>query len=274
MDGELDAIARGGSPQPAFEVSSAASDGEQDGHLDPLFSGSPERVVGRLKLGGSKIAEQIFKDLVFDMFDRPVMGNLYRPHFVERMIMIGLGEEFRLTSGDWASWDIEHATSRFRIEVKQSAALQSWTRPPPDGKPGKGSFDIAPRTGYWIDGGRRWIKWPGRIAHVYVMAWHPVQLRQDADQRDPCQWRFFVVPTAELEQRIKSWPKQKSISRKVIEVSRRWEAVGFEELRAKMLDTMGKILSSENDSARGGDEEPGYCRLQSPRMEGCVERTP
>ena len=57
----------------------------------------------------NEVAEKIFVGIVHDLFDVPIMGNTYRPHYVERMFKIALGEEFRLVSG-WASWDIEHVT--------------------------------------------------------------------------------------------------------------------------------------------------------------------
>ncbi len=195
----------------------------------------------------NKIAAQIFADLIHSMFDVPIMGNLYRPDYVERMVALGLGEDFELTSSDWAGWDIEHKlnsrdwpawdiehTPEFRIEVKQSAAFQTWTDRSPDGKPGKGSFDIAPRTGYFPRSGGPFVEKAGRLSHVYILAWHPIEKRAEVDQRDPDQWRFFIIPATELP------ANQKSISRTVVEA--RWTAVGFERLRESMLDAMSKIL--------------------------------
>jgi hypothetical protein len=167
----------------------------------------------------SNLHDQIVNSIVADFFDKPIMGNLYRPHYVERMIKLALGDDFRLMSADWAGWDVEHADGT-RIEIKQSAARQTWTdRPSLGGKPTKGSFDIRSRTGYWADGGARWVDSPGRQAHLYIFAWHPVSDPETADHRDPRQWHFFVVPTKELP------PDQKTISRTVVE--KRWGAVTF-----------------------------------------------
>lgn len=161
------------------------------------------------------------------------MGNIYRPHYVERMITIGLGDGFKLVSAEWASWDIE-SDDGIRIEVKQSAARQTWTDlPSRAGKATSGSFDIAPRTGYWAEGGSKWIAEPGRHAHIYILAWHPVADAKKADHRDPAQWRFFVVPSSQIP------PKQKTISRTVVE--KRWTPISFEQLRRETLKEISRL---------------------------------
>ena len=176
------------------------------------------------------VAQEIFADLVAKLFDVNVMGNQYRSHYVERLIAIGLGDGFKLVSDDWGGWDIEYGSDA-RIEVKQSAALQKWTANLSRAeKPAAGAFDIAPRKGYWINGGATWVAAPGRHADLYIFAWHPIADFDAADHRDPTQWRFFVVPTSELPQ------DQKTISRTVVE--RRWRAVGFDKLRAATLSTL------------------------------------
>ena len=173
------------------------------------------------------IRSQIYSDLINTLFDRPIMGNLYRPHYVERMVALGLGNGFKLMSADWSGWDLEYRDGA-RIEVKQSAARQTWTDQSSfAGRPTVGSFDIAPRTGFWADGASKWIEKPGRLADVYIFAWHPVTDPDVADHRDPSQWVFFVVPTCELP------TGQKTISRTVVEKT--WKPVLFEQLREATL---------------------------------------
>lgn len=95
-------------------------------------------------------------------------------------------------AGDgWSGWDFEHVSGA-RLEVKQSAALQTWSEP--KGIRTRGVFDIAARTGYFDQGGSRWTAQPGRCADIYVFAWHGSQ-GPDTDHRDPSQWEFYVVPT-------------------------------------------------------------------------------
>lgn len=180
-----------------------------------------------------KIQNQIFSSLISELFDHSIMGNLYRPHYVERMVNLGLGVGFKLVSGDWAGWDIE-SNEGIRIEVKQSAARQTWTdNPARDGKATKGSFDIAPRTGYYTLDGGEWVPEPGRPSHIYILAWHPVVGKSLADHRDPAQWLFFVVPSEQL-------PKdQKTISRTVVE--KKWPSVNFEQLRQTTLSAVEQL---------------------------------
>ena len=178
------------------------------------------------------IPEQIFSSLIRDLYDVPIMSNLTRPHYVEHMVTIGLGEGFKLTSADWVGWDIE-GPDNIRIEVKQSAARQTWagsTSQP--SSPTKGAFDIAPRTGYFTDGGATWVQEPGRYAELYILCWHPVAEESEVDHRDPEQWLFFVVPTEQLP------PDQKTISRTVVE--KKWSAVSFEQLRSSVLENIGR----------------------------------
>ena len=92
----------------------------------------------------------------------------------------------------------------------------------------RGSFDIAPRTGYWSDGGSKWVEQPGRPADIYIFAWHPVTEEQTADHRDPDQWEFYVVPEAELP------PRQKTIA--LSRLSKHWAPVKIDDLVAKLSE--------------------------------------
>jgi hypothetical protein len=104
---------------------------------------------------------------------------------------VALGSEWQLCSGDWRGWDFEHPTG-LRLEVKQSAARQTWTGTRKATSP---IFDIRARTGYFE--GADWIADHRRFAHIYIFACHPI-MDESADHRDPRQWRFYVVPTNRL----------------------------------------------------------------------------
>lgn len=108
------------------------------------------------------------------------------------MVDYALRPDWRHCSGDWKGWDFEHIDGT-RLEVKQSAAQQTWAAPRSKSLP---RFDIRERTGYW-DNGSTWIARPGRYAQIYVFAYHPVG-GDAADQRDPRQWQFHVVRAARL----------------------------------------------------------------------------
>jgi hypothetical protein len=110
---------------------------------------------------------------------------------LEAMVDLALPDEWRWCSGDWAAWDFEHSDGA-RLEIKQSAGRQTWAAPPAPSQP---RFDIAHRQGRYD--GALWIAEPGRYAHLYVFGYHPI-LDDTADHRDPLQWLFYAVATADL----------------------------------------------------------------------------
>jgi hypothetical protein len=129
--------------------------------------------------------------------DRVVQNNL-RAMVVETIVDFALKPGWERAGGNWNGWDFAHTTDGTRLEVKQSARLQTWRMPDYQGA---ARFDIAPRSGYYD--GAIWNPIVDRHAHIYVFAMH-TRIDEGADQRDASQWKFHVVPTGRL-------PKGKSI---------------------------------------------------------------
>ena len=125
-------------------------------------------------------------------YGSPLIENGYRGLIAEILVAEALGAEWRICSGGWSGWDLEHV-SGCRIEVKQSAARQTWAAPKKASAP---SFGISEKTGYFEDG-IKWTPQAGRPAHIYVFAYHPI-IDQSADHRDARQWQFHVVVTSQL----------------------------------------------------------------------------
>lgn len=119
------------------------------------------------------------------------MTNVLRGHVVEAIVAAALEPDWIWCAEDYSSWDFQRPDG-LRLEVKQSAARQSWAT---SDKPSACSFDIAERKGRWE--GAVWIEGAGRAAQIYVLAHHPVA-DSSADHRDPAQWRFYVIPTDRL----------------------------------------------------------------------------
>ena len=147
-------------------------------------------------------AESIRTKLAEAAFGKSVIQNDLRGIVSEIIIGLALGPEWKWCSGNWSGWDFEH-TSNCRLEIKQSAALQSWAAP---NKSSPARFDIKARTGYYL--GAEWVAEAGRHAQIYVFAHHPVT-DSSADHCDPRQWQFHVVATTQL-------PPSKSISLKAV----------------------------------------------------------
>ncbi len=138
------------------------------------------------------IQANIVAHAAYAAFWRKRITNIHRAIIVEAIVDIALRDRgWNWCAADYAGWDFQHEDGT-RLEVKQSAALQSWNRT----EPSKPLFDIAPRTGYYKDG-VEWIVAPGRPAQIYVFAHHP-KTDEFADHRDPSQWRFYVLAEARL----------------------------------------------------------------------------
>lgn len=161
------------------------------------------------------------------LFEKKLLTNIYRAVVAEAIVAAALEPDWEWCSADYASCDFRQ--ENVRLEVKQSASLQSWNAN--SLKPSRCSFDIAERTGEWI-GGATWEPGAGRNADVYVFCHHPV-VSVEADHRDAKQWRFLIVPEAAL-------PKQKTIALGVVE--RLAEPVGWEDLKAR-VDAVAAALS-------------------------------
>ena len=155
------------------------------------MSTSPiERIVTR-----RLVHQLVSQRLVERVYNQPLIGNVERGQYVECMIELALSEirpPWTLTD-TWSAWDLVQRDTGTRIEVKQSAAVQTWTTdanatPTP-------RFDIAPRTGYYPGDGDVWcaVDPPQRFADVYVLAWHNELDPDIADHRLPDQWEFYVV---------------------------------------------------------------------------------
>ena len=125
------------------------------------------------------------------IFDQRLIANHYRSAFIEAMIepyLEPLG--WRYAGDSWSGWDFDRNDGQ-RLEVKQSAAQQTWSGA--RNLKTRGAFDIAPRTGYFYEGGTKYERTPGRCAHTYVFAWNGFS-DDEADHRNPAQWVFYVVP--------------------------------------------------------------------------------
>lgn len=165
--------------------------------------------------------EDIERRVAEAVFGRKLITNVFRGHVAEAIVAAALEPDWSWCSADYASCDFERADG-VRLEVKQSAILQSWSSEPP--KKVTTNFDVAERKGYWD--GLTWVPEPGRRAHVYVLAHHTVT-DETADHRDPAQWTFYVVRSAHL-------PPVKTIS---LGALRRISApCGFTELSQRVAE--------------------------------------
>ncbi|OYU72120.1 MAG: hypothetical protein CFE32_24690, partial [Alphaproteobacteria bacterium PA3] len=108
------------------------------------------------------LIKRVYKKASKAAFGNPLITNINRGLVAEAIIAIALEPDWMWVSADYASWDFERADG-IKLEVKQSASLQSWTQAfHGSNRQSKPSFDIAARTGYWQD--QKWVPQVGRAA--------------------------------------------------------------------------------------------------------------
>jgi len=127
-------------------------------------------------------------------YEPRILDNARRGDIAEEIVAGILDPDWKYCGGAWAGWDFEHRGDGTRLQLKQSAALQTWTRKDVY----RPEFGIKWQKGYYANG-IDWIQAPTatRYAHIYVFAWHG-KTDETCDQADPAQWRFYAVPTTEL----------------------------------------------------------------------------
>ena len=167
-------------------------------------------------------SQDVLRHLVSQVFDKPLLTNVHRSLVVEAIVALALGEEWNWLGG-YSTVDFQHRKGS-RLELKQSAAKQSWHKG--SGRPSKAVFDIAIRRRVWDNAKESYVENLVRHADVYVFAHNP-EVGDGADHRDPMQWEFYPVPVSTL-------PPQKSIS--LSRIQRFSVAVGFHDLKSSVAE--------------------------------------
>jgi hypothetical protein len=170
-------------------------------------------------------ADEIVSAVTAAMFGKPLVTNVFRSLLVEAMVAHVLAPGWSWCASDYSSWDFQTAEG-LRLEVKQSAARQTWTLA--GAGPSAARFDIAHRQGSWE--GPTWIHGRQRFAQIYILAHHAVA-GLEADHRDPLQWVFYVIAAHQL-------PQSASIG--LATVRRLAEAVPIDALAAEV----GRVSAS------------------------------
>lgn len=166
-------------------------------------------------------------------FGQRIIRNDLRGELVEEIVAMALEPEWVLCAGDWAAFDLKQADGPLRIQVKQSAALQTWHKP--DARPPTPCFSIKEKSGRWEDGDR-WIEERSRNADIFIFGWHD-RTDAKADHREPNQWQFFVVAE-------RDFPKQKSLGLSTLH--RLAKLVGFADLAAEVQTVAATLTPSSS----------------------------
>jgi len=157
-----------------------------------------------------------------------LLSNATRGIFAEFIVAAALGLAIEDVRTEWAEYDLEVPDPRrISIEVKSSAYIQSWDQL----RDSKISFDIR-KTQQFSAETNSYCGECARRAMVYVFALLAHRDRASIDPLNMDQWRFYVVPTTELDK----LGDQKRIS--LAKIQKLTHEVRFSELRDSVLQAV------------------------------------
>jgi hypothetical protein len=107
--------------------------------------------------------ERIKHRLLDVLLGKPIVGNAFRGTLVEAIVAEALEPEWRWCADGWGRFDFE-GPGGVGLEVKQSAARQDWHDH--NSRPCSARFDIAERSGYFINGGGWVAEWD--VPQLYI----------------------------------------------------------------------------------------------------------
>ena len=130
---------------------------------------------------------------------------------------------------EWTAFDLRYGETR--VEVKTTGLSQTWN---PYKRSKQPSFDIARRKSAWDAETDKWVEFdpPVRPAQLYVFCLHESVTATNENVRDPACWRFWVIPTQTVDEKLGS---QKTVGLRTL--ARLTEPVGsvdWTELRAEV----------------------------------------
>lgn len=131
-----------------------------------------------------------------------INGNALRGLIAEYLVANATGGDEGVRT-EWDAYDVV-TPEGLKVEVKTSAYLQTWKQT----RLSTISFDIA-RKRAWEATTNTYTSVPQRAADVYVFAVHAHQDKATLDPLNVEQWKFYVLPTRVLDERV---PGQKSIA--------------------------------------------------------------
>ena len=116
------------------------------------------------------------------------------------MVAEALGPSCRIVSGGWAPWDLQigddadQFPQRIRIQVKNSARLQTWHSGHSESSRSSFNLTFRRRPEYWEKYNPNYYCEPsGFLCDLFALCFHGVTDRQVVDQKDPAQWVVYLV---------------------------------------------------------------------------------
>ena len=180
--------------------------------------------------------EEVIQSVAKTMYSTAILNNAHRGDVVEMIVLAALSPEWKFEGLGWHPWDLQRGSghSRVRIQVKHSAALQLW------GKTLKPSLSFGwrdkPPSYFEQDNPGELIESEGWFCEIFVFGVHQDSDRRTADQADPSQWSFLVIPTCDLRPRTNSMVLTKAL--------KMWPLIPWGELRRAVGVAIDHMASS------------------------------
>lgn len=181
----------------------------------------------------------IIKLVADNYYSHNVLNNAHRGDIVEMIVLSALGDEWKLVGLGWHPWDLQliRNNERFRIQVRQIAALQLW------GKTKqlmlKFGWKKKPPEYFFRDHPGEEIENEGWFCELFIYGVHLETDEINVDQVDPMQWKFLVIPITELDYKQNSMTLEKAL--------KRWQLISWYEL----FDSVENIICKQIIKKRG-----------------------
>ncbi len=177
----------------------------------------------------AKIIEMVAREV----YGGRILNNAHRGDAVEMMVLAALGPEWKHVGLGWHPWDLQrgHGFERVRIQVKQTAALQLWGTT----KRRTLQFDWKKSAPSYFerDNPDEMIESKGWFCDLFVFGVHDETHVAVADQLDPAQWKFIVVPVCDLIEGTKSMTLSKAVTK--------WPVVLWNALKQSVDGSIEKV---------------------------------
>lgn len=150
------------------------------------------------------LSSRITASMVRGIFGERLIDNNFRGPWTEYMVAEALGEECEVVSHAWHAWDLQIGDTqsafpdRIRIQVKNTARLQTWHRPGGKLTDCQWKLELRPKPNYFdaYNPGAPCEDY-GYLCDLFVLCHHPLEDFDTADHRNPHQWNFYLVPVTE-----------------------------------------------------------------------------
>ncbi len=139
--------------------------------------------------------------MVREVFAHRILENSFRGYWCEYMIAEALGPTVRAVGLGWNAWDLQigddksEFPDRIRIQVKNSAARQSWhTQSSPISK---SVFHLSYRKRpFYFEDQNPGVHCEeiGFMCELFVLCFHDGEDIDSVDQREPGEWKFYLLP--------------------------------------------------------------------------------